>query len=321
MLSFLSVCAGVEFQLSNFEIASISSVVFAGQVFGTLFWGPVADRFGRKNTFLGATAVISIFGILSGLSSNFLSLLIFRATVGFGIGSTTLSPDILVEFLPIAARGKYLLSLQYFWTLGSVLLILLAWVLLREGNWRILTIFAAVPMTLAGLVGYFYLRESPRWLVTRGRCAEACDVLRYAASINCVDIGELNFVNSQPEAVVDNGKMFGLYSDLLQGDTRFVTICTALVWVSFGFLYYGIVLFVTRLYKSNSTTDHCSFRFVPMLQNCLAEPVGLTLALFVINTWGRVRLQYIGYTIASICVFFMGIFYENQGLLMFLGFL
>jgi MFS family permease len=81
LLSFLSICAGVTFHLDDAQIASISSAVFAGQIVGSLFWGPVADRYGRRTAFLLACGLMTVGGVLSGLSPNFESLVIFRALV------------------------------------------------------------------------------------------------------------------------------------------------------------------------------------------------------------------------------------------------
>ena len=42
LLSFISICAGEEWNLSNSEVATITSCVFIGMLFGNMFWGPFA---------------------------------------------------------------------------------------------------------------------------------------------------------------------------------------------------------------------------------------------------------------------------------------
>lgn len=59
LLSFLTACAGETFNLSDMEMSSITSVVFAGQLIGTCFWGPFADVYGRRTGYLCACAVTS----------------------------------------------------------------------------------------------------------------------------------------------------------------------------------------------------------------------------------------------------------------------
>lgn len=86
MLSFLSICAGADWDLSDYEMALITSVVFIGQLLGSAVFGPLADTYGRHKAFALSSIVISIGGILSGLASNYLWLIIFRGLVGVGVG-------------------------------------------------------------------------------------------------------------------------------------------------------------------------------------------------------------------------------------------
>ncbi len=48
MLNFIATCAGKDWSLTHTEIASIASIVFFGEFCGGMFWGPLADRMGRR---------------------------------------------------------------------------------------------------------------------------------------------------------------------------------------------------------------------------------------------------------------------------------
>jgi len=85
LLSYLATCAGSEWNLDAAQQASITSLVFGGELIGSLFWGQIADRFGRKVAYIIACCLISIGGFLSGVSPSYEWLLAFRFIVGFGV--------------------------------------------------------------------------------------------------------------------------------------------------------------------------------------------------------------------------------------------
>ena len=119
LLSFLSTCVGAEWDLSHSQKATITSVVFGGTIVGSLVWGQVADRYGRRLTYLLGCILISGAGVLSGLAPSYEWLLLFRCLVGFGVGGSTIPFDLIAEFLPPSYRGKYLNYIQCFWTVGT----------------------------------------------------------------------------------------------------------------------------------------------------------------------------------------------------------
>jgi len=182
LLGFLSSCVASEFGLGVAEQATISSVVFVGELIGSLFWGRIADYFGRRLSLLIATVLISVGGWLSGVAPNYASLLFFRAAVGFGVGGLSVAFDLLAEFLPPANRGRWLMYIEYFWTAGSVLVTGLAWALLNIYGWRNLCFFTAIPVTLSATLSTIMLPESPRWLIAKGRYEEAEIVVKKAAA-------------------------------------------------------------------------------------------------------------------------------------------
>ena len=55
LLAFISTCADRDWDLTDSQVASITSVVFAGQLIGSMFWGPLADHRGRKIVFISGT--------------------------------------------------------------------------------------------------------------------------------------------------------------------------------------------------------------------------------------------------------------------------
>eukprot|EP01038_Epipyxis_sp_PR26KG_P007600 gene7600-10349_t len=315
LLSFLSICAGVDWNLSDAQIASISSVVFAGILSGSLFWGLFADRFGRRLTFIAATAIISIGGFLSGLAPSYSWLLAFRLFVGFGIGGANVPFDLLAEMLPNSHRGRFLIYIEYFWTFGSLFVAGLAWAILNSSGWRVLTFVTAIPVTIASIFSVFYLPESPRWLLLMGRTEQAEVIVKEAAIVNKITLAPFTIISDSTKVHKDAS-----YLDLiLIPQNRNISLPLWSIWFLFGFTYYGLILYVSRLYSNTSKdsgSDTCSFDYQDIFINASSEIIGITFVAFFIDSWGRVRSQSIFYVIGGLAILFMGFDPPNAYVLM-----
>jgi len=83
------------------------------------------------------------------------------------------------------------------------------------------------------------------------------------------------------------------------------------VWAAFGFTYYGLILFVGRIYASKSDDDDdgntCSFDYSAVFINATAEIAGVFVTSIVIDKIGRIQTQKVFYILAGIAVVCMGI--------------
>ena len=183
LLSFLSLTLQSEWELSPRQTASMTACVFAGSLVGTLTLGYLGDHYGRRPAFLLSSAIISLFGVFTAFATGYASLLGIRFAVGFGVGGLTgrceiaflvarhftnsMCPfrasshsafDIFAEFLPKKHRGKQLLFIEYFWTLGSLMTPLFAYLVL-ETSWRLFVILCAIPCVISGFMGLCLVPE------------------------------------------------------------------------------------------------------------------------------------------------------------------
>lgn len=192
LLAYLSAVLRYEWNLSSLQTATITSSVFAGQLLGTLILGPLGDRYGRRPIILVSSIIISTFGCFTAMATNFISLIVIRTILGFGIGGFVVPFDILAEFLSSEERGKYLLAVEYFWTFGTVLVSVFANFTIggsissfsSSSSWQTFVIVCAMPSFLAAFFAYWWIPESPQWLASQGRSGEALKILRHAASVN-----------------------------------------------------------------------------------------------------------------------------------------
>lgn len=314
LLSFLSICAGASWDLSNSQVATISSSVFVGILAGNLFWGPFADKYGRRMGFLLGASIIILFGVLTGFATNYYMLLAFRITVGFGLGGATIPFDLLAEFLPQSARGRFLININYFWVLGSMFVAGVAWIFLSEEGWHFLAIVTSIPVGVSMAWAIFVLPESPRWLLQVGRVEEAEEVLRLAAAYNNFELPKFKL---KPPTIINEEDVS--YSEFFKRDMLPITIPLWSVWCCFGFLYYGIVLLISRLFAVETDDDgyNCDFDYKEIFISAVSELGGVIICAFLVDRIGRVKIQMGFYLSVSVGVLLIGIKMPDALLILF----
>jgi MFS family permease len=163
--------------LSSTEVGMAASAYVTGAVAGSLVFGHLADRLGRKPLFFVTLGVYVTSAILSGLAWNFASFAVFRFITGAGIGGEYSAINSAIqEFTPAARRGQVDLVINgSFWVgtglgaLGSVAVLNL---LPQELGWRFAFIIGGVLAAIVIVLRRF-VPESPRWLLTHGKFEQA----------------------------------------------------------------------------------------------------------------------------------------------------
>eukprot|EP00850_Spirogloea_muscicola_P022001 SM000272S10268 [mRNA] locus=s272:77375:84322:+ [translate_table: standard] len=183
LLSFIGPAARCEWGLSSGQEVLLTSLVFLGIFLGSYCWGLLADLKGRRVGFFATAAFTFAFGLVSAWSPSFWILLLCRMCVGFGLGGAPCVFNLCSEFLPPASRGFWLVFIEFFWTVGSVIEALLAWIIMPHLHWRMLVLVSSLPF-LVLLALYPWLPESPRYLLVHNDKEKAMQVLRWMAQVN-----------------------------------------------------------------------------------------------------------------------------------------
>ena len=165
-------------EFSNTDVGLAGSAYIAGAVLGSLFFGWLTDRWGRKKLFFITLTVYMTATFATAFSWNIWSFMLFRFITGAGIGGEYSAINSTIqELVPARVRGWTDLIINGSFWVGAAIGAAASIVLLDPSllpldmGWR-----AAFLIGAALSVGIFFLRlwipESPRWLLTHGRAAE-----------------------------------------------------------------------------------------------------------------------------------------------------
>jgi SP family sugar:H+ symporter-like MFS transporter len=177
------------FHLSEAWLGITVSALLPGCAVGAFAAGRSADRFGRRRVMLAAAVLFILSALASGAATSAVMLILARFAAGVGVGAASvLSPAYISEVTPASMRGR-LSSLQQVMIiagltgafLGNYLLAHVAgrstevlW--LGYPAWRWMFWLQLIPAGIF-LITLTLIPESPRYLVARGRTAEALKVL------------------------------------------------------------------------------------------------------------------------------------------------
>ncbi|UWG98395.1 MFS transporter [Dehalobacter sp. DCM] len=177
--------------LTKEKISLITSLYFLGMTLGGFLGGILSDLFGRRKTFLYAMLIFSTASVLNGMVTDFPLFVLARVTTGFGILMLMVtSMAYISEMSPAEGRGKWqsLINTGGFCAMPAIGFISRAIIPTGPEAWRIIFFFGALGYT-SFLLGLKYLKESPRWLASKGRVSEAEKIIRELSGID-VDLSE-----------------------------------------------------------------------------------------------------------------------------------
>jgi MFS family permease len=161
------------------EIGLLGSAYLAGAVGGGLLFGYLTDRFGRRRLFFATLGLYLTATAATACAWNFTSFALFRLLTGAGIGGEyTAINSAIQELVPARFRGRTDLAINGSFWLGAALgaggavFFLAPGRLPADWGWRAGFAIGAT-LGLAILLLRRLIPESPRWLMLRGRLAEA----------------------------------------------------------------------------------------------------------------------------------------------------
>lgn len=166
--------------ISMTQLAQANFYNFIGMFIGAILGGWLADKIGRRMMLILSITVFSVASIACGLSMNFAFLCLTRLIVGIGLTAMVVVVMVYIsEMTPSGNRGRFLSLTVALGTIGIPLGAAFArWVVpLTTESWRLIFIIGGATVLLLPLA-FSWLKESPRWLMSKGRYAETEKVIK-----------------------------------------------------------------------------------------------------------------------------------------------
>jgi putative MFS transporter len=164
--------------LSPAQIGSLISIGYLGQVLGALIFGSLADSIGRIRAAAAAVAIMSVMSLGCAMAPGFAVLLACRFVQGVGVGGEMPVAAVYINELSKAqGRGRFFLLYEMLFPIGLMMTGQIGAVLVPMFGWQVMFLIGGIPGLL---ITWLLLRlpESPRWLISKGRFAEAEAIIR-----------------------------------------------------------------------------------------------------------------------------------------------
>lgn len=169
------------YQLTPASLGLTVAIALWGTILGAMLAGIPGDRYGRRDSLRGLAVLFFLSALGCAAAWSWLSFVIFRFVAGLAIGgSSVLGPMYIAEIAPAKWRGRLVGFFQFNVVFGILLAYLSNYLIgtmsLGAMEWRWKLGISALPAALF-LLMLFTIPRSPRWLVKKGRLAEAGAVL------------------------------------------------------------------------------------------------------------------------------------------------
>ena len=168
------------FELTDSQVENVTALGLVGAVVGALFGGRITDYLGRKKVILASAFIFATGAVWTGLAPTVTQLMISRFYLGLAIGVSSFAvPLYISEIAPTKIRGTLVSMFQLLITVGILTAYLSDNAFADNNNlecWRPMLYVGVIPALIL-FTGMFFLPETPRWLMSKGREEESRKVL------------------------------------------------------------------------------------------------------------------------------------------------
>ncbi|MGK6312469.1 MFS transporter [Neorhizobium sp. DT-125] len=290
-VGFTAASIAATFGLTVPQALQTGTVFFLGMLLGAIGFGRLADRIGRRQVLIVTVACDALFGTLSIFAPDFTILLVLRFLTGAAVGGTLpVDYAMMAEFLPAKNRGHWLVLLEGFWAVGTLIVALAAWAAsLAEvaDAWRYIFAVTALP-AIIGIGLRFLVPESPLYLMRSGRGDEAKAI-----------VDRMLVVNGHAKLPAETGLVTPppvQASGIFSGELRQRSMMILAIWFLVSVSYYGVFTWMPARLAGEGFGFVRGYGFLVLV--ALAQLPGYALAAYGVEKWGR-KPTLIGFCLLS----------------------
>jgi MFS transporter, putative metabolite:H+ symporter len=167
-----------EWKLTSTEVGMIISAGYVGQLFGAVLFGSLAEKIGRLKTLFITIVLFVSMDIACLFAWSAASMMVFRFLQGVGTGGEVpVASAYINEFIGAEKRGRFFLLYEVIFPIGLMFAGMAGYFLVPIYGWKAMFIVGLIPSVLTIPLRWF-MPESPRWLASKGRTAEADAVVK-----------------------------------------------------------------------------------------------------------------------------------------------
>ena len=309
------------FQLDALQQGWYVGCALVGSIVGVLFAGILSDKLGRKLTMVISAVLFSTSALGCALSADFTQLVIYRIIGGVGIGVVSIVSPLYISEVAVAQyRGRLVSLYQLAVTVGflGAYLVnyqLLAWaesgtqlsvdwlnkVFITE-VWRGMLGMETLPAILFFII-IFFIPESPRWLIVRGKELKAINILEKI--YNSITEAKSQLKETKSVLTSETRSEWSLLMKPGIFKAVIIGVCIAILGQFMGVnavLYYGPSIFENA---GLSGGDSLFYQVLVGLVNTLTT----ILALVIIDKVGRKKLVYYGVSGMVVSLILIGLYF------------
>lgn len=286
----------------------VVSILIFGAAFGAMFGGKLSDRYGRRHNLLLLAGIFLLGTVGSALAPSWPVLALFRFVLGLAVGGASATvPVYLAETAPAERRGSYVTRNEVMIVSGQFAAFIVNAIIINVWGqypevWRYMLVIAALP-AIALFVGMLAVPESPRWLSSQERDADALNVLKQLRS---PERAEAEMAEVHALAEEEKQAQTGGWFDLAVPWIRRLVIIGAVLGIFQqltginSVMYYGKQLLQNAGFSSSGAS-------IANTLNGLFSVLGITIGIMLINKLNRRTMLLGGFGLVALFHILIGL--------------